>query len=258
MASRSEQKQASRARRLADARNGRQRRLRMLGGVVIGAAVIVAVAIVLSGGGGGSTGLHNGSGALKTAEQVQHLLGGIAQSGTTLGNPGASVTMTYYSDLECPVCADFTLNSGFPELIARGVRAGRVKVVYRALQTATRDPQTFQNQQVAALAAGKQNRLWDFVELFYRQQGTEGTSYATDTYLSGLAKQIPELNLAAWSAARNDQILISDLELGQQAATTAGIQATPTVIFQGPHGTARLATSMPSYSQLQQAMRSVV
>ena len=75
--------------------------------------------------------------------------------------------------------------------MANEVRQGKVKVVYRAFQTATPDPATFQTQQVAALAAGKQNHFWDFTELFYHQQGQEQTGYVTDGYLSGLAGQVP-------------------------------------------------------------------
>ena len=81
--------------------------------------------------------------------------------------------MTYYGDLECPICRDFTVSGGFPQLVANEVRQGKVKVVYRAFETATPDPTTFQTQQVAALAAGKQNHFWDFTELFYHQQGQE-------------------------------------------------------------------------------------
>ena len=38
-----------------------------------------------------------------------------------------------------------------------------------------REPEVFKSQQVAALAAGKQNKLWHFVETFYRVQGEEGS-----------------------------------------------------------------------------------
>ena len=165
--------------------------------------------------------------------------------------------MTYYSDLQCPVCADFTLNSGFPELIAKDVRAGKVQIVYRACETATRDPQTFQTQQVAALAAGKQNHLWDYVELFYRQQGAEGTGYVTDSYLTGLANQIPGLNIGAWRSARNDPSLVSQVQSDQQAASAAAVEGTPTLIFQGPRGKAQTSQPVPSYAQLEQAIRSV-
>ena len=95
------------------------------------------------------------------------------------------------------------------ELLASDVRADKVKIVYRSLETATRDPQTFQTQQVAALAAGKQNRFEDYIELFYRQQGAEGTGYVSDSYLAGLANQIPGLNIGNWRSARNNSALIS-------------------------------------------------
>ena len=263
MASRAKQKEEARARYVAKEearleRERRQRRVRLLGGVVLAAVAVVAVAIALSSGGGGSSGLRTGNGGAKIAAQVQQLIAGIPQSGATLGNPKAPVTMTYYSDLQCPVCADFTLNSGFGELLANDVRAGKVKVVYRSLETATRDPQTFQTQQVAALAAGKQNRFWDYIELFYRQQGAEGAGYVTDSYLAGLANQIPGLNIGNWRSACNDSSLISQVQSDQQAASVAGVQGTPTLIFEGPRGTAQAPESVPSYDQLEHVIRSVV
>ncbi len=103
-----------------------------------------------------------------------------------------------------PDLPDFTLQGGFSQLVSNDVKAGRVKVQYKAFETATRDPATFQTQQVAALAAGKQNRFWNFMELFYHQQGSEGTNYVTENYLDALAAQIPGLNIAQWKTARND------------------------------------------------------
>jgi protein-disulfide isomerase len=262
MASSTKHKQEPGARHVAKERvrldrERRQRRVRVLGVVGLAAVAVVAVAIAVSSGGAGSTGLTTGNGGARIAAQVRQLLGGIPQSGATLGNPRAPVTMTYYSDLQCPVCADFTLNSGFPELIAKDVRAGKVQIVYRAFETATRDPKTFQTQQVAALAAGKQNHFWDYVELFYRQQGAEGTGYVTDSYLTGLANQIPGLNIGAWRGARNDSSLVSQVQSDQQAVTAAAVQGTPTLIFQGPRGKAQTSQSVPSYAQLEQAIRSV-
>ena len=51
---------------------------------------------------------------------------------------------------------------------------GKVKVVYRSFCTATcngPDPSVFNTQQVAGLAAGKQNKFWQYTELFYHEQG---------------------------------------------------------------------------------------
>ena len=264
MASRTKQKEEARARRLADERAraeraARTRRLQWIGGTVVAAIVVVVVAIAVSSGGGGNSasGLQKGGAANTTVASVNQLLAGIPQSGAVLGNPSAPVTMTYYGDLECPICRDFTLNGGFPQLVANEVRQGKVKLQYRAFQTATQNPQTFQTQQVAALAAGKQNKFWHYAELFYRQQGQEDTGYVTDAYLTGLAQQVTGLNLSEWQSARNDPALVSQVQADVAAGTAANVQGTPTLIFTGPKGTASPSQGVPSYSQLQQAINQV-
>src|SRR5437763_1653811 len=141
MASRTKQKEEARARRLAEERARaerarRQQRVRMIVGTVVGAIVIV-VALILINSGGKSGGLQTGTKASATANSVNQLLTGIPQNGAVLGNPKAKVTMTYYGDYECPVCKDFTLSGGFPQLVANDVRSGKVKVVYASFCTAT-------------------------------------------------------------------------------------------------------------------------
>jgi protein-disulfide isomerase len=263
MASRTKQKEEARARRLAEERARserarRQRRLRMLGGVVLGAVVLVAVAIAVSSGGGGKAVPKAGSGAAKASDAaVASLLSGIPQSGAQLGNGKAPVTMTYFGDLECPVCQDFTLNGGFAQLVSNDVKAGKVKIVYRAFETATRSPTTFQTQQVAALAAGEQQRFWNFVELFYHEQGTEDTPYVTESYLDGLAEQIPGLSISKWKSDRDNPALATQVQTDGQTGTKLGVQGTPTLVFQGPKGTATPSSTVPSYSELEQAVKKV-
>ena len=63
------------------------------------------------------------------------------------------------------------------------MRTGKLKIEYRSLETATREPETFKTQQVAALAAGKQNKMWNYIELFYHEQGEEDSGYVTESYL---------------------------------------------------------------------------
>jgi protein-disulfide isomerase len=262
MASRTKQKEEARARRLAEEnaraeRARRQRRLRTTLGIVVAAAVVIVVAIVVSSGGSSGGGLEKGTKLSQTKSAVSELLAGIPQNGAVLGNPSAPVTMTYFGDLECPICKDFTLQGGFPELVAKDVKAGKVKVQYKAFETATRDPTTFQTQQVAALAAGKQNKFWDFTELFYREQGSETTSYVTEQYLKSLANQIPGLNLTAWSSARNESALATQVHSEIQNGTTTGVTGTPTLIFQGPKGKATALDGVPTYSQLENSITSV-
>ena len=264
MASRTKQKEEARARRLEEERARaerarRDRRLRTVGAIVLGAIVVVAVLIVVSSG-GKKGGLQTGTEASATATAVNGLLAGIPQSGATLGNPNAPVTMTYYGDYECPVCQAFTLQGGFPQLVANDVRQGKVKVVYKAFCTATCNgpgQSVFNTQQVAGLAAGKQNQFWQYTELFYNEQGQEDTGYVNEAYLTGLAKQIPGLNFSTWQTDRNDSSLAAQVASDEADGHNIGVNGTPTLIFKGPKSTVAASQAVPSYTQLEQYVKQV-
>ena len=264
MASRTKQKEEARARRLAEEqaraeRARRQQRIRMIGGVVVVAVVFVVALILISSGGGKKGGIQTGTKANATVNSVNQLLAGIPQSGNTLGNSKAKVTMTYYGDLKCPVCQAFTVEGGFPQLVSNEVRSGKVKVVYDAFCTATCNgpaPQEFPVQQAAALAAGKQARFWQFTELFYRQQGSEEDAYVTEAFLDGLARQAG-VNVPQWKTARNDPNLTAEVTSQQNGGKKIGVSGTPTLVFQGPKGQAVPNSAVPTYAQLQQAIKQV-
>ena len=121
------------------------------------------------------------------------------------------MTLVYFGDLECPICKEFTLGA-LPSIIQKWVRTGKVKIEYRSLETATREPEVFKTQQIAALAAGKQNKMWHYLELFYHEQGEEDTGYVTESYLQGLAQQVPGLNLTKWTSDRNNPALANQVD----------------------------------------------
>jgi protein-disulfide isomerase len=228
-AARSERKAAEES---AAAGAARRRRMTQLGGAV--AVVIVAIIVILIASGGGSNGtkvVKAGSHeATEKAKVVEATLNGINQSGNVLGNPTAPVTLQYFGDLECPICREFTLGA-LPKIIQKWVRAGKLKVEYRSLETATREPETFRTQQTAALAAGKQNKMWYFVELFYHEQGEEDSGYVTESYIQGLAKQVPGLNLTKWQEDRSDPALASQLQSDTQEANNRGFNGTPSFLI---------------------------
>ncbi len=265
MASRTKQKEEARARRLAEERDRqererRQRRLRLVSGVVIAAVAVVAVAIAISSGGGsGNKGLQTGPKANATVSGIETLLTGIHQNGNTIGSASAPVTVTEFGDLECPICRDFALGAE-NTLIAKDVRSGKVKLVYRSLETATGNgpnPGVFPTQQAAALAAGLQGRAWDYIELFYHEQGTEDTNYVNDAYLDGLARQISGLNFSKWNSDRASSSLTSQVTQDQQTAASKGYNSTPTIVVSGPKGQAQAIVGDTDYGTLEQAIKSV-
>jgi protein-disulfide isomerase len=212
----------------------RRKRLIQLGSVA--AAVIVIIAVILvatSGGGSDETKLPPTKGSVTqvpAVKEVSSLIGGIPQKGNTLGSPSAPVTMQYFGDLECPICKDFTLGALKP-LVEKYVRAGKLRIEYRNLQTATREPETFRNQQIAAMAAGKQNKAWYYIELFYHQQGQEDSGYVTEKYLQTLAQQVPGLNLATWTADRGNGEFTNTITSDAQLANNSGFTGTPSFLI---------------------------
>jgi protein-disulfide isomerase len=208
------------------ARAKRRTRLTQLG-IVVAVVVVVIVGIAIATNSGKTTPVKPGtSTANANVAAVSTLLNGIPQNGNVIGDPNAPVTLKYYGDLECPICKEFTLGV-LPTLIPKYVRTGKLKIEYNSLETATREPEVFKTQQVAALAAGKQQRAWNFIELFYHEQGEEGSGYVNESYLQGLASQIPGLNLATWTTARSDPALSNKVTADAQAANQAGFTGTP-------------------------------
>jgi protein-disulfide isomerase len=209
----------------------RRKRLIQLGSV-IGAVVVIVVVILVATGGGKSGGIKKTPPGTKNpvVAEVTSLLAGIPQNGNTLGDPKAPVTLQYFGDLECPICKQFTEGALKP-LIEKYVRTNKLKIEYRNLETATREQETFRTQQAAALSAGKQQKAWDYIELFYHQQGEEDTGYVTESYLQGLAKQVPGLNLTTWTTDRSNPEFTNTITADAQAANNVGFTGTPSFLI---------------------------
>jgi protein-disulfide isomerase len=168
--------------------------------------------------------------------------------------------VTEFADLECSICRGFALGAE-RQLISQQVRVGHVKVVYRSLCTATCNGPLghagFAGQQSAAYGAGIQNRGWSYIELFYEEQGGEGTSYVTPRYLDGLARQLSGLDYQKWSSDKRLAQLRSRVAADERVASAQGFGSTPTIVVRGPHGTAHPIVGDPSYGQLRAAIASV-
>jgi protein-disulfide isomerase len=208
----------------------RRTRLTQLGIVVAVVVVAIVVVLIASGGSGHAKPKPGSPGGVKDASVVSALLGGIPQSGNVLGSPTAPVTLVYFGDLQCPICKEFTLKP-LPTIIQKWVSTGKLRIEYRSLETATHEAEVFKTQQVAALAAGKQNKMWNYIELFYHQQGEENSGYVTEGYLQGLAQLVPGLNVSKWSSDRSDATLASQVASDAQAANNAGFTGTPSFLI---------------------------
>jgi len=223
----------------------RKARLTQLGIVVATVVAVVVVILIATGGGGTKKVAPHSAAANQTVAAVNTLIGGIPQNGNVLGNPNAPVTLQYFGDLQCPICKEFTLGA-LPAIIQKWVRTGKVKIEYRSLETATREQEVFKTQQAAALAAGKQKKMWNYLETFYHEQGEESSGYVTESYLQGLAQQVPGLNLTKWTNDRAEPALTTQLATDAQAANGAGFTGTPSFLI----GKTEATPSKLEYSSL--------
>lgn len=207
------------------------------------ATLIMACLISLSGSSSSSseptskqTALHlpGGEGA---AKRIEALLAGLPQRGAALGSPKAPVTLQFFGDLECPEARQLVLGA-LPFVIRKWVRSGDLRLVYRAYPAETVWPDIFKHQQVAALAAGRQGMLWQYLDFFYHEQGPEFTRYAIDHFLVAIAHEVRGLNLTRWTTARSgrqEHSLVRQVNADRHLAHGYGIRETPAFMI-GPTG----------------------
>jgi protein-disulfide isomerase len=254
MASRKEQKEQLRAERLAheasEQAKERRRRLVQYGSAAAFLAVgVVVVLIIVSQSGGGDSA---GSGS-KDAAVIEQQLKGIPQHGTVLGDPKAKVTVVEFGDLQCPVCQAFSVDT-VPGLISGVVRKGTANLDFRQYTIIGPDSTVAAK---AALAAGEQNRYWNYIELFYRNQGTENSGYVTDSFLESIAKGAGVPDIAKWNTDRDSSKWDAVLAKVQKETTSLGINATPTIMVEGPGGSKVIGSGVLPLSQIESAIESV-
>jgi protein-disulfide isomerase len=231
MTTRQQRKDQARAEREARERAAvratqRRKRLLQLGSVLGVAAIVVAGLILLSQPKAKPT--ASSGAAVAGVADARAMLRGVPQHGTSLGDPKARVVLTEFADLQCPFCREYTLNV-LPQIIDRYVRTGRLRLELRLQHFIGPDSDVAAR---AANAAATRDRMWNFVDLFYRNQGQENSGYVSDTFLSRLATAAglpPKLVLdGSTSAAMEKPVLAAEAE-----ARAAGLTLTPSFLI-GP------------------------
>jgi protein-disulfide isomerase len=205
----------------------RRQRAWLLGATAVVAIAIVAFAIAIGRAGGGTAGTTTGTPEGIAATRA--LFAGIPQRGKRLGRSRARVTVTEFADLQCPFCGKSTREQ-LPDVVRRYVRTGRVKLVFQNLAFLGSD--SVDGARMAA-AAALQNRLWQFVDLVYRNQGEENAGWLNDAYLRRVAAGAG-LKVRRAFADRRTPIVVAQLEQAKTAAKRARVGETPTFVIGRP------------------------
>jgi protein-disulfide isomerase len=207
------------------AKDGRNRTLLIaLGAAAVVAAALIVGSIVLTGGGSSSSSSPETTTTAAGAKPAAlALIAGIPQNGTILGKPSAQVRMLQYEDLQCPICKRYT-DDVFPAIVNEYVKPGRLQLDFRGLAFLGADSEKAMR---VALAAGKQNRLWDVVGLFYANQGEENSGWVTNAKIDEILGQVPGLDVAKVKKDAQSAAITQQLEQLSAEATQNGVQGTP-------------------------------
>jgi len=204
---------------------------------VVGGAIVLVVALVVA--------LQLSHGSKKSSDgniatdSIAEMLSGIPQKGIELGNPAAKLTLVEFSDPQCPYCGEWARNT-LPSLVAKYVRTGKLRIEYRGVNVI--DPNTGGSDSDRmirlAQAAGLQNKLWNVVELEFDNQAAEGSGYATDAFLRGIADAVgPGFDAGKAVSVSNTNAVVPMLNAAQTLAEKkiGKRLSTPTFLL-GPTG----------------------
>jgi protein-disulfide isomerase len=224
----------------------RQQLIKLASAAVFLAIVVVAVLIVVS-----QSQTSGGDSKLEDVGLVERQMEGIPQSGTVLGRPEAKVTLLEFGDLQCPVCKAFS-EGIVSEVIAGPVGDGEAKIDFRNFTIIS---EASIPAGAAAIAAGEQGRGWNFIELFYRNQGAEGTDYVNDSFLTSIAKGAGVPDIAKWNTERKSKRVRDEVAKQTEQAKELEFTGTPSFAVQGPSGKLETLGTPGSAAELESAIR---
>jgi len=190
---------------------------------------------------------------LKGGDQVQELVGGIQQDGADLGPPSAPVTISVFNDLQCSTCDDYEIHTVDP-LIEEYARSGKAKLEFHNYSLGQAETT---KAAYAATAAGQQDREWQFVETFFRNQNVAPGGMVSEEFLNNIVNSITDLDRDTWQRDMESPEVKARVDADAQLAADYGLRVNgPSIVVEGPGGT-KVLQDAPSQQEVEAAVASV-
>jgi protein-disulfide isomerase len=188
---------------------------------------------------------------------AQRIFGGVPQEGDRLGSSDAPVTIQVFNDMQCSDCREDFLGT-IPALTEDFARPGDVQLLYRHYSNSENAEEL---SFYGAEAAAEQGYGWQYVYLFFRNQGEAGHFGVDQDFLDSIAGGVEELNGLEWEEDLEDNggpdgSISKRLEGYEELGRDLGIRVRQAMIVSGPNGTETLQDG-PSLGQVERAIEAV-
>lgn len=159
------------------------------------AAVLVLIVVDSSGDESG------GEIKLEGVAAVNKFFVGYPQNAAVIGDPLAPVETVEYGDLQSPACKQHW-EDVLPSIIENQVKEGATKIDFRFTVFVGEESNP---AGAAAYAASLQGRGWNYIGIFYRNQGKANSGYAAnDDFLEAVAEAAGVKDLDKWNTDREN------------------------------------------------------
>jgi len=143
------------------------------------------------------------------------------------------VVISVFTDLRCTTCADYQVETVDP-LIEKLARTDEARFELRHYSLGS-EPKTLAAE--AAVAAGEQDRQWQYADLLVRNLDVAGAE-VDDEFLVDVADSLAEFDTEAWQQARATDEVAAVLEVDEKEGAELGLEAEgPSLLVTGPGGT---------------------
>jgi protein-disulfide isomerase len=188
---------------------------------------------------------------------AQRIFGGIPQEGDRLGSADAPVSIQVFNDMQCSECAEDFLST-IPALVEGYARPGDVQLLYRHYSN-SESPEELSFY--GAEAAADQGYGWQYIYLFFRNQGEAKRFGIDQDFLASVAGGVEELNGPEWEEDLEENgvsggAIAKRLEAYEKLGRELGIRVRQAAIVSGPSGTETLQDG-PSLGQIERAIAAV-
>ncbi|MBI2977152.1 MAG: thioredoxin domain-containing protein [Chloroflexi bacterium] len=199
-------------------RETRQRRIILIGGIVLVAVAVVGWLIY-------QNTRPVGSYVTVTSTPPPN------SDGSALGSPDAKVTVMAFEDFQCPVCRIFS-ETIWPRIVADYVETGKIRYDFRHVIVIDRGGSESRHAAEASECAAEQGWFWPYETMLFANQTGENVGDFTDNRLNAFATALG-LDTTKFESCFNGGKYRTVVDADIAAATQLNIQGTPSVYVPG-------------------------